>query len=100
MQDCCSTCKLISEKICKVAVLEKHRSKFESLRQLCWIPYDFKSVPLKTGDFKLNFSTIYNLYVNFPTEDGLVKTVNGVDPSIAENETCLRSLRSTTLGTN
>jgi peptide/nickel transport system ATP-binding protein len=30
---------------------------------------------------------ISNLYVNFPTEDGLVKAVNGVDFSITESET-------------
>lgn len=34
----------------------------------------------------MNFLTISNLYVNFPTEDGLVKAVNGVDLSIAESE--------------
>jgi len=34
----------------------------------------------------LNFLTISNLYVNFPTEDGLVRAVNGVDLSIIEDE--------------
>ncbi|AKB44408.1 ABC transporter ATP-binding protein [Methanosarcina vacuolata] len=34
----------------------------------------------------MNFLTISNLYVTFPTEDGLVKAVNGVDLSIAESE--------------
>lgn len=34
----------------------------------------------------MNFLTISNLNVTFPTEDGLVKAVNGVDLSIAESE--------------
>ena len=35
----------------------------------------------------MNFLTISNLYVDFPTDDGLVKAVNGVDLSITESET-------------
>jgi len=34
----------------------------------------------------LSFLTISNLYVDFPTDDGLVKAVNGVDLSITEDE--------------
>jgi len=34
----------------------------------------------------LNFLTISKLYVDFPTEDGLAKAVNGVDLSIAKSE--------------
>ena len=40
----------------------------------------------KESDFKLDFLTISDLYVDFPTEDGLVKAVNGVDLSITEDE--------------
>jgi len=52
-----------------------------------WIQQNPPSVPLKReSDFRLSLLTISDLYVNFPTEDGLVKAVNGVDLSIAESE--------------
>jgi ABC-type glutathione transport system ATPase component len=41
---------------------------------------------IKESDFRVDILTISSLYVDLPTDDGLVRAINGVDISITEEE--------------